>query len=312
MKIKLTRPFAANTAVDEYDVKQIKKALNRLGYYMPNEKAGITGITEATVFSALKKFQKDNNLAVTGATKPGDVTEESLNKEVSKTPEGQYIWRSVEDGRVRKGHAEFNRTIRDWNDSPDPGEEFNCRCWAIHIKKENCQDKEIIWINAEAKLFIAKQNLTKSADEKNLLQKSLSQKEIELEKINSIIEKEKNDKRKAQNIGAAAGATAGAILGAPRGPGGSLAGAEMGLGLGAKGGDYLEEIGDALDSKSETNISLNSKKQNILKEIKELKINIEILANKIDKILLPEVERIQLEVKQARADLESCMSQHRK
>ena len=32
MKIKFNKPFAANSAVDEYDVKQMKKALNRVGY----------------------------------------------------------------------------------------------------------------------------------------------------------------------------------------------------------------------------------------------------------------------------------------
>lgn len=62
MKIKLNKPFAANSAVDEFDVKQVKKALNRLGYYQPYEKTGITGIPDADVFFALKSFQKDQGL----------------------------------------------------------------------------------------------------------------------------------------------------------------------------------------------------------------------------------------------------------
>lgn len=61
MNIKLNKPFAANSAVDEFDVRQIKKALNRLGYYQPYEKTGITGIPDAAVFEALKAFQKDRS-----------------------------------------------------------------------------------------------------------------------------------------------------------------------------------------------------------------------------------------------------------
>jgi hypothetical protein len=59
MDIKLNKPFAANSAVDEFDVRQMKKAPNRLGYYQPYEKTGITGIPDADMFSALKSFQKD-------------------------------------------------------------------------------------------------------------------------------------------------------------------------------------------------------------------------------------------------------------
>lgn len=135
MKIELSKPFASNSIVEEYDVIQMKKALNRLGYYQPYEKVGITSIADQGVFDALKKFQKDNGLPATGAAKPDDQTVDTLNKEASKTPEGQYIWRTVEDDKVRGSHAQYNRTIRDWNDSPDPGEDFNCRCWAEPLKR---------------------------------------------------------------------------------------------------------------------------------------------------------------------------------
>lgn len=143
MEIKLSKPFAANTAVDEFDVRQVKKTLNRLGYYQPYEKTGITGIPDTGVFTALKSFQKDQGLMPTGTAKPGDDNVKALNKEFDSKKSGKYIWRSVEDSRVRKSHAEFNRTVRDLADSPDPGEEFNCRCWADPI---GC-DKEFITQN---------------------------------------------------------------------------------------------------------------------------------------------------------------------
>jgi peptidoglycan hydrolase-like protein with peptidoglycan-binding domain len=130
MEIKLKLPFARNSAVDEYDVVQMKKALNRLGYYFPYEKVGITSMADHGVFEALKNFQKDHHLPATGTAKPEDETVKALNKEASKTPDGQYIWRTVEDGKVRAAHAQYNRKIRAWSDSPDPGEDYNCRCWA--------------------------------------------------------------------------------------------------------------------------------------------------------------------------------------
>lgn len=44
MDIKLNKPFSRNSHVDEFDVRQMKKTLNRLGYYQPPRKTGITGI----------------------------------------------------------------------------------------------------------------------------------------------------------------------------------------------------------------------------------------------------------------------------
>jgi peptidoglycan hydrolase-like protein with peptidoglycan-binding domain len=66
MKIKLNKSFARSGKVDEYDVKQVKKVLNRLGYYQPYEKTGIMGVPDSAVFTALKQFQKDNGLKPTG------------------------------------------------------------------------------------------------------------------------------------------------------------------------------------------------------------------------------------------------------
>lgn len=143
MKIKLNKPFSANSAVDEFDVKQIKKALNRLGYYQPYEKTGITGIPDADVIEALKSFQKDQGLQPTGNAKPDDETVRKLSSEASQKRSGKYIWRTAGDDRVRGSHAVLNGTVRDLSDSPDPGEEFNCRCWAEPV---NC-DKEFVTQN---------------------------------------------------------------------------------------------------------------------------------------------------------------------
>ncbi len=156
MKIKLNKPFASNTAVDESDVRRIKKALNRLGYYQPYEKTGITGIPDIAVFTAVKKFQKDQGLHPTGMVKPEDETIKALSDETGNKKTGKYIWRTVGDERVRKTHAALNGTIRDYADSPDPMEEHNCRCWAEPLEKStknrNCREEIEAYIEAEKRV----------------------------------------------------------------------------------------------------------------------------------------------------------------
>lgn len=134
MKIKLSQPFAPNSAAVPFDVLQVKKGLNRLAYYTPLATTGITDIADTAVFSALKKFQKDFGLAVTGIMNPDDATLRLLNLEIAKTPKGHYIWRTVGDDRVRPSHAVLDNSIRSWNESPNPSEDFGCRCWAERLK----------------------------------------------------------------------------------------------------------------------------------------------------------------------------------
>lgn len=106
MKIKLAKPFASNSPVDEFDARQIKKALNRLGYYHPRAETGITGIPDLAVFDALKKFQKDRGLSASGAVKPEDKTVDALNAAIEVNPRGDI------SGVRRATIACVNRTRR--------------------------------------------------------------------------------------------------------------------------------------------------------------------------------------------------------
>jgi SPP1 gp7 family putative phage head morphogenesis protein len=67
----------------------------------------------------------------------------SLNK-LRQTKAGvtKFIWRTVEDERVRGAHDAFDGNTYDWNDPPGdgspeegtfPGTAINCRCWAQPI-----------------------------------------------------------------------------------------------------------------------------------------------------------------------------------
>ncbi|HEY1096791.1 MAG TPA: phage minor head protein [Alphaproteobacteria bacterium] len=135
MNLILSQPFTSSTS-HASDVRQIKKILNRLGYYTPFETTGITSIPDQAVFVALKKFQIDHGLLATGEARPGDATVMTLSAKSEKTPFGSYVWRIVNDGRARKTHAQHANTVRNWADSPDPGEDFNCRCWAEKVESK--------------------------------------------------------------------------------------------------------------------------------------------------------------------------------
>jgi peptidoglycan hydrolase-like protein with peptidoglycan-binding domain len=150
MQITLAKRFSTSNQVDEYDVKKIKKSLNLLGYYQPLKTTGITEIPDKNLFEAIKTFQADYKLPVTGTLAPDDETVTRLNQEISKTPDGYYIWRTVEDNKVRGSHAALNGTVRAWNDSPDPGQEFNCRCWAEPLSSTKADRKSAILGNGKA------------------------------------------------------------------------------------------------------------------------------------------------------------------
>jgi peptidoglycan hydrolase-like protein with peptidoglycan-binding domain len=136
MNIQLNSRLSSNSQVDPVDVKQVKKALNKLGYYTPYTKAGITGLPDAKLFEAITKFQTDKGLKATGTIAPNDKTVEALNASANEPQSGQYIWRTVGDDKVRENHAVLEGTTRDWEDSPDPGDDINCRCWAEKVEEE--------------------------------------------------------------------------------------------------------------------------------------------------------------------------------
>lgn len=135
MEIKIKKSFAPNTSNEEFDILQLKKALNQLGYYTPRADTGIKPIADKEIFEALKAFQKDYALKSTGELRPDDENVQAINKAL-QTTEGVYMWHTVNDDNVRDAHKDFHNTIRDWSNSPDPGEDFNCRCWAEVLKSD--------------------------------------------------------------------------------------------------------------------------------------------------------------------------------
>lgn len=123
------------------DVRALKAALNKLGFYTPDFNKGITGETDKDFFEAIKNFQVSQMLGATGRVSPDDKTIRALNTELEnpnnftifKRP---YIWRTVGDKDVRGSHAARAGRQFSWDNPPEgghPGEDFGCRCWAEPI-----------------------------------------------------------------------------------------------------------------------------------------------------------------------------------
>ena len=130
MAITLNGAVTSSGTADKWDIRQLKKALNRLGYYHPRDATGITGDIEQAMFDALKAYQRLRKLPVTGQVSPNDATIKSMNADIEEGQESYYIWRTVDDEKVRSTHSQFSGTVRAWEKTPDPGEDYNCRCWA--------------------------------------------------------------------------------------------------------------------------------------------------------------------------------------
>ena len=133
--IKISQPIAPNSAAASFDVLQVKKSLNRLGHYIPPADIGITDIPDSGLFTAIKTFQKLLSLPVTGTINPDDKTLSAINAELQKQQNGYYIWHTVHDDHVRADHAAKDGMTRAWAESPDPGDDFNCRCWAEPVNQ---------------------------------------------------------------------------------------------------------------------------------------------------------------------------------
>jgi CRISPR-associated protein Cas8b1/Cst1 subtype I-B len=84
--------------------------------------------------------------------------------------------------------------------------------------------------------------------------------------------------------------------------------AGVGIGLGSKTGRFVEEIGDAISSKNETDLTLGYKKQSLLKEMKETEKKIETISNTINNILKPEFQKAQQEENKTKIALKKCLS----
>lgn len=76
--IKLKNTVGDDYKIDPDDILNLKSVLHKLGYYdVP--KYGMTPYADNSLFSSLKKFQKDKKLKVDGIAKPKGETIQAIN-----------------------------------------------------------------------------------------------------------------------------------------------------------------------------------------------------------------------------------------
>lgn len=140
MTFQLNASLAVDSIANEADVRTLKSALNRLGYYMPYDKTGITDMPDTHMFDALKKFQSEHGLSADGIIRPDGPTFQTIKTALEAGTQNQaYIWKTVKDNRVRGDHAAREGKIFLWNKPPDgghPAQDYNCRCWAEPVSQQ--------------------------------------------------------------------------------------------------------------------------------------------------------------------------------
>ena len=79
----LSGTVSANNTTNEDDVIKLKKNLYKMNYYKPNKRSEPDGqfhkYANTELITAIKDFQRDNNLPITGRISSGDETERVLN-----------------------------------------------------------------------------------------------------------------------------------------------------------------------------------------------------------------------------------------
>lgn len=118
------------------DIRALKIALNRLGYYTPAPDKGMDDDKDKQLLDAIYAYQRKSTVFFddTGIGE-GSTTERLLNADLGAQEQsgGRYIWHAVGDDHVRHDHALREGRVFDWDQPPEgghPGEDYNCRCWA--------------------------------------------------------------------------------------------------------------------------------------------------------------------------------------
>jgi hypothetical protein len=135
MRLNLAGAIASNIAVDETDVLNTKRALNRLGFYAPDPRVGLHAFPDGRLFTAIKAVQQAHNLIVDGKIGLNSATLALINTLLGQAEnKGSYVWKTVEDASVRPSHAARHGEVFEWKDDPTPGSEPHCRCWAENVR----------------------------------------------------------------------------------------------------------------------------------------------------------------------------------
>ena len=84
---------------------------------------------------------------------------EIVKDDMKRHEEDYYIWRTEGDDKVRDAHAAREGKVYNWNLPPvggNPGEDYNCRCWAEPYKPHEDEVKkgEIVELTGENEIYL--------------------------------------------------------------------------------------------------------------------------------------------------------------
>ncbi len=84
---------------------------------------------------------------------PNPYAREILIDDMRRHEEDYYVWRTMEDEKVRESHASRDGKVYNWNLPPvggNPGEDYNCRCWAEEFDFKKMKDADMVDLLAES------------------------------------------------------------------------------------------------------------------------------------------------------------------
>lgn len=280
------------------DVKQVQKELSSIKLLPESVIRNPSGILDGQTDQAIKAFQSIKGLRVDGMLSPRGETAQMFDSTLSSE--------NNDDTPIPDSDGEKLDEPPIPPRKPEPPEDDEPE------EKPDCEDLEIAWVNAEAELFIAQQNLESAQEEKQSLEQELEDNKTNLTELNAVMNKERKEKNKAKIIGAGTGAPIGAFLGSPGGPGSSLALGGIGLGVGGFIGRVKEEIEDAIDPNSKTDLTLGFEKQALLKNIKKIEAKIQKVLSHINTVLKPEYDIKNNNAQKAKESFRECMAKIKK
>ncbi len=91
-----------------------------------------------------------SQIKVANENSPNPKIDEILEDDMNNNPEDYYIWHTQGDDKVRSSHAERDGEIFNYNVPPEggnPGEDYNCRCWAESYKSQKSSQSDVAKVN---------------------------------------------------------------------------------------------------------------------------------------------------------------------
>lgn len=102
MIIELETTLVRGGQADAQDVRALKRALNCIGFYIPDKEKGMTGEAGPDFWDSLYAYQRARAMPFGEETGADSLTERFLNEDLAALDDNAvYVWRTVGDDKVR-------------------------------------------------------------------------------------------------------------------------------------------------------------------------------------------------------------------